>query len=334
MPPPSLTERTLSWWHVDMKPSREPPSGARLLVVTLFAAMCSLGANALLVALATYLNPALKGYAHFRFDDYGTLTVAGALTAGVAWFMVLRVSSTPRWLLLRLAVLVTVLLWIPDVYLFVKHEPVAAVVMLMIMHLAVALITYNLLVHFAPPSEAKIADAYASLPDEASAFLLSQRTPEPETQRVALLRPLFIAMMVGTIAEFIIGVAQLFYVPLNRPTGWLPHHGEAIYVVHALLGAALGIGALYVLARAVATADLVPVNRTAAIGGFIGLSIGAFGGALSYERSLRLFAIAFMFLGAAVTLVCYLLPLIEGSMDRLPFLPASQNPGHREPETP
>ena len=310
----------------------EQPSGKRLLVVTLLAALCSLGANALIVLLATHLKPDIKGYSHFRFADYGTLTGVGVLAAGIAWFIVLRVSSTPRWLLLRVAVLVTVVLWIPDVYLLAKHEPTAAVVTLMIMHGAVALVTYNLLVRVA--AQSRSADPYSSLPDEASAYLLSQSAPKSDVSDVTLHRSLFVAMLVGTIAEFFIGGAELFYVPLNRPTGWLAHHGQAIYVVHALFGMALGIGALAVFGAAVTTARLVQVDRTAAIGGLMGVAVGAFGGALSYERSLRLFAIAFMVLGVAVAFFCYLLPLIEGSMDRIQFLPASHNPGHRDPETP
>ncbi len=332
MPSPSLTERTLARWRIDMKPSEEQPSSTRLLVVTVLAALCSLGANALIVTVATHLKPATKGFSHFRLADYGTLTVVGVLAAGIAWFIVLRVSSTPRWLLFRVAVLVTVVLWIPDVYLFTKHEPTAAVVTLMIMHGAVALVTYNLLVHVAVPS--RIADPYSSLPDEASAYLLSQVAPPPkEPDDVTLHRGLFVAMLVGTLAEFFIGGAELFYVPLNRPTAWLAHHGQAIYVVHALFGMALGIGALAVFATAVTTVRLVQVDRTAAIGGLMGVAVGAFGGVLSYERPLRLFAISFMFLGVAVAFFCYLLPLIEGSMDRVHFLPASHNPGHREPES-
>ncbi len=330
MPPPSLTERTLARWHVDMKPSDLQPPGVRLLAVALLAVLCSLGANALIVEVATHLKTAIKGYPHFHFDDYGTLTVVGVLAAGIAWFIVLRVSSTPRWLLLRLAILVTVVLWIPDVYLFTKHEPTAAVITLMIMHAAVAFVTYNLLVHFAAPS--RIADPYASLPDEVSAFLLSQGAPESARNDVTLPRSLFVSMLVATIAEFFIGGAELFFVPLNRPTGWLAHHGEALYVVHALFGMALGIGALAVFGAAATTAHLVQVDRTAAIGGLMGVAAGAFGGALSYERSLRLVAIAFMLLGVAVAMFCYLLPLIEGSMERTKVLPPSSNPGHREPE--
>jgi hypothetical protein len=49
-----------------------------------------------------------------------------------------------------MAVLVTVVLWLPDVYILVNGEPAKAVLVLMTMHLAIALVTYNALIHFAP----------------------------------------------------------------------------------------------------------------------------------------------------------------------------------------
>jgi hypothetical protein len=306
-----------------MKPLGQRPSAPRFLTVSLLAVVGSVGVNALLVALVKYLNPALSNYAHFQLSDYGTLTVIGVLAACGAWDVVMRISSSPRWLLFRLAVVVMLVLWIPDVYLFTKHEPGAGVVTLMIMHLAVALVTYNLLVRFASPtSEHDVAESVLSA--EASAFLSSQSTNVHADDGVTLHRWFFITMLVGVIAEFIIGGAELFYVPLNRPTGWLAHHGEGIYVVHAVLGMALGVGALYVFSRALTTLHLVQVQRTAAIGGFLGVAAGAVGGVLSYERELRLYAIAFMFLGVAVAFFCYLLPLIEGSMERTHFLSGSQ----------
>jgi hypothetical protein len=42
---------------------------------------------------------------------------------------------------------------LPDFYLLYKHQPVEAVVVLMSMHLAIALVTYNALVHLAPPRQ-------------------------------------------------------------------------------------------------------------------------------------------------------------------------------------
>jgi hypothetical protein len=45
--------------------------------------------------------------------------------------------------------LVTLVLWVPDLLILHKGQP-HAVAVLMLMHLAIALITYNLLVHVAP----------------------------------------------------------------------------------------------------------------------------------------------------------------------------------------
>ena len=49
-----------------------------------------------------------------------------------------------------MAVLVTLVLWLPDLYILSKGQPGDAVGVLMFMHLAIALVTYNLLVHLAP----------------------------------------------------------------------------------------------------------------------------------------------------------------------------------------
>jgi hypothetical protein len=278
--------------------------------------------------IAGHLDPAIKNYSHFHFGDYGTLTVIGVFCACVAWSVVRHISSSPRWVFFRLAILVTVILWIPDLYLFTKHEPASAVTVLMIMHVAVALVTYNLLVRFASSSERRVP--HTSLPDEVGAFLAAQNETMGEDQPGQLHRSLFVAMMAGVGAEFIVGCVELFYVPLNRPSGWLAHHGEGVYVVHALLGAALGCGALYVFSRALTTVRLVQVDRTAAVGGLLGVAVAAVGGVMSYERSLRIYAIALMFLGAAVAIFCYLLPLIEGSMSGFETPPTSHHGGHQE----
>ena len=61
---------------------------------------------------------ATKGYAHFQFQDYGKLTVIGVVIACIAWPVVTRIGSAPRWLFFWLAVLVTLVLWLPDLYLW------------------------------------------------------------------------------------------------------------------------------------------------------------------------------------------------------------------------
>ncbi len=94
--------------------------------------------------------PATKGYSHFQFSDYAKLTLIGVIIASAAWPIVTRVTSAPRWLFFRLATLVTIILWLPDLYLLYKGEPAEAVAVLMIMHVVIAAVTYSALVHLAP----------------------------------------------------------------------------------------------------------------------------------------------------------------------------------------
>jgi hypothetical protein len=110
----------------------------------------SLAADALLVAIGTRVFPSTAGYVHFRFADYARLTTVGVLIACAAWPVVSRISSNPRWVFARMAVLVTLVLLLPDLYILAKGQPPKAVTMLMGMHLAIGLITYNALVHLAP----------------------------------------------------------------------------------------------------------------------------------------------------------------------------------------
>jgi hypothetical protein len=49
-----------------------------------------------------------------------------------------------------MAVLVTLALWLPDVYILHLGAPPRAVAVLMVMHLAIAVVTYTLLTRVAP----------------------------------------------------------------------------------------------------------------------------------------------------------------------------------------
>jgi hypothetical protein len=146
--PPSLA-RLLGYARVDFHPAHRQPQGSRVLAATAVALAGSLGADALLVVIGTAIFPSTKGYGHFQFSDYAKLTVVGVLIACLAWPIVTRISSAPRWLFFRLAILVTLVLWLPDVYILARGAPGRAVAVLMIMHLAIALVTYNCLVHIA-----------------------------------------------------------------------------------------------------------------------------------------------------------------------------------------
>ncbi|MGA3147263.1 MAG: DUF6069 family protein [Acidimicrobiales bacterium] len=154
-PQPTAFEEALSWARVDLAPGHRQPSAVMVVVATVASLVGSLAADAALVAIGTAVFPSTKGYVHFRFSDYSKLTIIGVLIACVGWPIVTRMSSAPRWLYLRLAVLVTVVLFAPDVWIFLNGAPAKAVAVLMTMHLAIALVTYNCMVRIAPVREAR-----------------------------------------------------------------------------------------------------------------------------------------------------------------------------------
>jgi hypothetical protein len=140
----------MSLLRLDFTPTHHQPSTVRVLLATVLSIAGSLLADAALVAIGSRVFPTTKGYVHFEFHDYAKLTIIGVVIACIAWPVVCRVSSAPRWLFFRLAIAVTVVLLLPDVYILHQGQPARAVAVLMVMHLAIALITYNLLVHLAP----------------------------------------------------------------------------------------------------------------------------------------------------------------------------------------
>jgi hypothetical protein len=150
VPPDTLYDRTLNLVKVDFAPTRRPPSGARVVLATVVSLVGSLAADAALVAIGEAGFPSTKGYVHFQFSDYSKLTIIGVIIACVAWPIVTRISSEPRWLFFRLAIVVTLVLLLPDVYILHQGQPPRAVAVLMCMHLAIAVVTYNALVRLAP----------------------------------------------------------------------------------------------------------------------------------------------------------------------------------------
>jgi hypothetical protein len=136
--------------RVDFAPQhRQPRIGPRLIAFVI-ALGGSLGADAILVAIGTRVFPTTRDYVHFHFSDYGKLTVIGVVVACAGWPIVTRISSAPRWLFLRAAILITLVLWLPDLYILVRGQSAEAVAVLMVMHLAIAVETYNALLHVAP----------------------------------------------------------------------------------------------------------------------------------------------------------------------------------------
>jgi hypothetical protein len=147
-----MLTRGLSLVYIDFAPQHRQPSWPRVLIASLAAIVGSLVADALLVVIGQAIFPSTKGYVHFQFHDYAKLTVIGVIIACIGWPVVTRVSSRPRWVYLVSAILVTLVLWLPDLYILYRGQPAKAVAVLMVMHLAIAVVTYNCLVRIAPVS--------------------------------------------------------------------------------------------------------------------------------------------------------------------------------------
>ena len=146
---PPTVSRALALVHVDLAPAHRQPSALRVAIATVVSVVGSLAADAVLVVIGEAIFPSTKGYVHFQFSDYSKLTVIGVLIACAAWPIVTRISSDPRWLFFRMAIAVTLVLWLPDLWILHLGQPVKAVAVLMVMHLAIAVVTYNCLVHIA-----------------------------------------------------------------------------------------------------------------------------------------------------------------------------------------
>ncbi len=143
-------DRLLGLVHFDARPRHRQPTTAALIVATVVAVVGSLVADWLLAKLAVAVFPSTNGYQHFQFSDYSKLTIIGILGAAVGWPIVTRFCSAPRWLYLRLAVLVSAVLLLPDLWIWLQGQPGHAVLFLAFMHIAVAVVSYNAIVRIAP----------------------------------------------------------------------------------------------------------------------------------------------------------------------------------------
>jgi hypothetical protein len=152
---PDAVATFLSWCKLDLRPPANQPSWFRLALATVVAVVGSLVADEILVAIGKSVFPSTKHYGHFQFSDYGKLTVLGVLVACVGWPIVTRISSAPRWLYLRLAVLITLVLFSPDAYIYlVQKQSARGVFVLVWLHVAIAIVTYNAVVRIAPAGSA------------------------------------------------------------------------------------------------------------------------------------------------------------------------------------
>lgn len=144
------TQRLLERMGIDLPLGSRQPSWWRFVIATVLAVAASLAACALLVIVGERLFPATVGYGHFAFADYSKLTVAGVLIACIAWPVVTLLSSHGARLFFWLAVLVTLVSFAPDAWIWHLGQIPEGVLVLAVMHVAVAAITYSALVLIAP----------------------------------------------------------------------------------------------------------------------------------------------------------------------------------------
>jgi hypothetical protein len=147
---PGPVRGLLRAFKVDPRARHASPSGIRWVAALIVANAGSLISDAVLVALGKWVFPSTQNFPHFQFSDYAKLTIVGVTVACIAWPVVTWIASQPRWLFLRLAVLVTLVLWLPDLWILAHREPIRGVGVLMLMHLAIALVTYPALIRLAP----------------------------------------------------------------------------------------------------------------------------------------------------------------------------------------
>jgi hypothetical protein len=128
-----------------------PPTYRRVVAAGLAAAVVSLAAALMLATIGQAAFTVPASFGKLAFATYALLTVLGVAGAAATWAAVARLSARPKWLLTRLAALVTALFLIPDFLLLgTPGNPAGPVAILMLMHLAIAVITYAALTELAP----------------------------------------------------------------------------------------------------------------------------------------------------------------------------------------
>lgn len=282
---------------VDLEADHPRPARGKVVYATLAAIAVSLGAVVGLVALATTLFPATRGYSHFQPLDYGSFTVLGVVSACVSWPALVRVAAEPRRLYRRLAVGVSLVLLLPDAYLLLTGQPFRVVGPLVLMHGAVALATYQIVVRLAP---APRRDVPSFVPAATAAGAVAPVAPR---------RWWFIALGSATCVELAVGFVALLAVPFGRPSEVVVHgRGAVTYLLHGAFGFVLVLAAV---ALVVAARQAGRSLRAGAIGGLVGIVLGGLGGALVIDRPARLLGIGLMLVGAVLAPTAYFLPLMS-----------------------
>jgi hypothetical protein len=157
------------------------------------------------------------------------------------------------------------------------------------------------------PTEGQLAPVVAPEAPEPPAE--AQATVEPTTARLSTT----LVVLVG--AELLLGVASVFWVPVNRPSGWVPSAGQAVYLAHAAFGLLVVLGAFVFLVR---VRQAARTSRLVGWIGFTGVVVAAAGGVLTEDQSLvRFLGMVLMFFGPVLAVFAYIAPLLLASSKRV-----------------
>jgi hypothetical protein len=159
------------------------------------------------------------------------------------------------------------------------------------------------------PTEGQVAPVLAAM--EAQQPAQAQAAVEPTTARLSTT----LVALVGV--ELLLGVASVLYVPVNRPSGWVPSAGTAVYLAHAAFGLLVVVGASAFLVR---VRQASRTSRLVGWMGFIGVAVAAAGGVLTEDQSLvRFLGMVLMFFGPVLAVFAYMAPLLLSSSKRVPL---------------
>jgi hypothetical protein len=97
-------------------------------------------------------------------------------------------------------------------------------------------------------------------------------------------------------------------VPYDRSLTWIPAPGRLVYLVHAGVGGALGVGAV---AAVLGARRAAPIARQGSVTGFVGVVMAGVGGLACVAHPTRLLGVALMLVGTMVAGFGYLMMIIE-----------------------
>lgn len=147
---PPAVRRAAARVHADLPGRAALPGIGRFVIALVLATALSLAACAVVAAVTTALVPSLAGYDHLRWQDWAKLTLIGIPLACLGWPVAAALWSRARAPFLVLTVLVTVVSFAPDLWILRQGQPAGGVLALIVMHIAVAVVTWPVLVLVAP----------------------------------------------------------------------------------------------------------------------------------------------------------------------------------------